>query len=431
MSFKNGDKLKLLNGDEISVKSLLGDGGQGEVYLVSYNGKDYALKWYLSKYLKSLKPDCKKFYDNLLDNVESGSPSPAFLWQQAVAVTGKKSEGFGYIMNVRPKEYEEFTRFIKAKVKFSSTKAVINAAVNVVEAFKALHRKGLSYQDLSPGNFFINKNTGDVLVCDNDNAAPNGVNLGVAGTPGYMAPEVVMGSAMPTTDTDLFSLSVILFELFFMSHPLDGENCCKYPCLTQQVEKDLYAINPTFVMDKNGNNRPVRGVHSNLIKLWPVYPNYLHEAFENAFGAGMKDANKRLTEREWQKILYRLLADAVECPKCGDINFGSMSNGGVLTCDCGKKYSTPYKVVVNGFAIYASPNRTVTEYHVNGIGEKTVASFMESKKTPGVFGLRNDTDLVWSVDYPGKPSMYYEPGKVVTMIPDTVISFGNKKIEIK
>ena len=55
MSFKNGDKLKLLNGDEISVKSLLGDGGQGEVYLVSYNGKDYALKWYLSKYLKSLK----------------------------------------------------------------------------------------------------------------------------------------------------------------------------------------------------------------------------------------------------------------------------------------------------------------------------------------------------------------------------------------
>ena len=69
-------------------------------------------------------------------------------------------------MDLRPAEYEEFTKFIKARVHFSSTQAVINAAINVVEAFQALHRKGLSYQDLSPGNFFINKDTGAVLICD-------------------------------------------------------------------------------------------------------------------------------------------------------------------------------------------------------------------------------------------------------------------------
>ena len=78
-----------------------------------------------------------------------------------------------------------------------------------------------------------------MLICDNDNVAPYGSNLGVGGTPGYMAPEVILGQAKPGMDTDLFSLAVILFELFFLSHPLEGANCCKHPCLTPQIERQL------------------------------------------------------------------------------------------------------------------------------------------------------------------------------------------------
>ena len=431
MDLQNGDKLNLLNGETITVKSKLGEGGQGAVYLVSLSGKDYALKWYLPNYLKGLKPNHKKFYQNLLNNVNLGSPSPAFLWQQAVAVTGKKSEGFGYIMDLRPTQYEEFTKFIKAKVNFKSTEVVIRAGIKVVEAFQMLHRRGLSYQDLSPGNFFINKNTGDVLVCDNDNVAPNGENLGVGGTPGYMAPEVVLGKDKPNTNTDLFSLAVILFELFFMSHPLDGANCCKYPCLTQQVEKDLYAINPVFVMDPKGTNPPVRGVHSNLIRLWPVYPDFLREAFQKAFGEGMKDANKRLTERDWLKVLNGLIADGIPCPKCGELNFASKAKDGVLTCDCGKKYQSTFATSINDFKVYASVDKKITEYHIfSGDQEKVIGTFVESKKNPGIFGLKNDSASIWTVEYPDKPTTTYEPGKVVTMIPGTIITIANKKIEI-
>ena len=282
--FKSGTKIKLTNGDEITVKSKLGEGGQGAVYRVIYNDKEYALKWYLSAYLKNLKPDYKKFYKNLEQNVLSGSPSSAFLWQKAIAVTGKNSNGFGYIMDLRPANYSEFTKFIKAREHFSSTEAVIRAGINVVEAFQALHRKGLSYQDLSPGNFFIDKTNGDVLICDNDNVAPDGENLGVGGTPGYMAPEVILGQAKPSTNTDLFSLSVILFELLFLSHPLEGANCCKHPCLTPEIEKELYAINPIFVCSKTDkSNAPVRGTCSNLINLWPVHREFLHDAFQIDF----------------------------------------------------------------------------------------------------------------------------------------------------
>lgn len=427
--FKSGARLKLTNGEEIIVKSKIGEGGQGAVYRVSQHGNDFALKWYLPSYLKGLKPNYKQFYKNLSDNVTRGKPSDAFLWQKAIAAN---DEGFGYIMDLRPPQYEEFTKFIKAKVRFSSTETVIRAAIHVVEAFQTLHRKGLSYQDLSPGNFFINKDTGDVLICDNDNVAPDGVNLGVGGTPGYVAPEVILGKDKPGTDTDLFSLSVILFELMFLSHPLDGVNCCKYPCLTQTVEKDLYAINPIFVMSMDGRNAPVKGVHSNLIKLWPTYPEFLHDAFAQAFGIGLKDGSKRLSEGDWKKVLYRLLDESISCPHCKELNFASMGANSRLMCsNCGKVYAIPYKAVVNGFEVYIAAGHRVTDYHVSyGDYGKTIGTFVESKKNPGVFGLKNDSDLIWSVTYPDNPARTYEPSKVVTMIPNTIINVGNKEIKI-
>lgn len=432
--FKCGDKIKLTNGDSITVKSKIGEGGQGSVYKVDYGGKEFALKWYLPGYLKSLKPNHKKFYKNLADNVTAGSPSPQFLWMKAVAITGRSSKGFGYIMDLRPKNYAEFTKFIKAKEFFKNTQAVIAAAINVVEAFQALHRKGYSYQDLSPGNFFIDKETGDVLICDNDNVAPNGENLGVGGTPGYMAPEVILGKQKPGTDTDLFSLSVILFELFFLSHPLEGANCCKYPCLTQQIEKDLYAVHPVFVCSKTDkSNAPVRGTCSNLMNLWPIYPEYLHDAFHRAFSEEcLKNGSKRPTEKEWKTVLYRLQDDSVTCPHCGEINFASTCENGVIECTvCHKKTRVPCAVAVNGYQVVAGKDKSLSEYHTAyGGRDKLVGNFAESKKTAGVYGMKNVSAVIWSVTYPEKPAMTYEPGKTVTLIPGTVIEIGNTKTEV-
>ena len=42
----SGTSIKLTDGSSIKVKKELGRGGQGVVYLVDYNGKDMALKWY-------------------------------------------------------------------------------------------------------------------------------------------------------------------------------------------------------------------------------------------------------------------------------------------------------------------------------------------------------------------------------------------------
>jgi len=211
---EQGTIIKLLNGKTCTVDSELGRGGQGIVYLVDYCGGDFALKWYTRDYSDS-------FYNNLKRNADSGAPSNAFLWP--LAVTEKQKGSFGYIMKLRPRGYREFSDFMLAKVQFSSMAANINAAIKICDAFQKLHIRGLSYQDMNDGNFFINPRNGDVLICDNDNVAPDKTNLGIIGKAGYLAPEIVDQKTMPNRYSDYFSMAVILFILFYFNRPFEGK----------------------------------------------------------------------------------------------------------------------------------------------------------------------------------------------------------------
>ena len=52
--FQKGTEIKLIDGSKITILEKLGEGGQGIVYKVKYNSKEYALKWYLKSYLKKI-----------------------------------------------------------------------------------------------------------------------------------------------------------------------------------------------------------------------------------------------------------------------------------------------------------------------------------------------------------------------------------------
>lgn len=118
-------------------------------------------------------------------------------------------------MDLRPGNYREFSEFLLAKVHFESLSAAVNAALNITNGFRELHRNGFSYQDLNDGNFFIDPSDGDVLICDNDNVAPYGESLGIAGKARYMAPEVVRNMTRPNVMTDRFSLRWWFSACFF------------------------------------------------------------------------------------------------------------------------------------------------------------------------------------------------------------------------
>ena len=88
---------------------------------------------------------------------------------------------------------------------------------------------------------FFDPDTGDVLICDNDNVSANGIdNSSVYGTPRFMAPEIVMGQAKPSRNTDLYSLAVLLFYMFMMGHPLEAKLEAEIKCMAIHPMNTLY-----------------------------------------------------------------------------------------------------------------------------------------------------------------------------------------------
>lgn len=313
MTMKPGTKLTSLYNADIEVVRLLGAGGQGYVYEVRYNGAPKAMKIYKPSALK----DPKAFYENVKHNIANGSPSPAFLWPSDLLRWNGKT--FGYIMDLRPAQYQELSAFMAGSVFFSSFKAAVNAALKIIAAFRILHNQGYSYQDLNDGNFFVNPKNGDVLICDNDNVAENGRTTGILGKPRFMAPEIVRGETMPNTQTDRFSLSVLLFIIITMTHPLEGKRFL-VPCLTPEIEEKIYGTEPIFLLDAdNRDNAPVKGIHTNIGLVWPALPQYMKDAFQREFSQEvLKDPDKRSTEAQWQRLLIRFRSEIIPCANCGN-----------------------------------------------------------------------------------------------------------------
>ena len=312
---RKNQRVELADGQLVTVTDKLGEGGQGIVYRVRFDsGEERALKWYFVGYLK----EPRKFYNHLTENIKVGAPSEAFLWPEQLTkyVDGKT---FGYTMKIFPKGYESFSRFLLAKIHFKDAAAMVNAALNMVAAFKALHNKGYNYQDLNDGNFSINPTNGKVLICDNDNVVGHGEYSGILGKARYMAPEVVRGDKQPDKLTDRFSLAVVLFMLLAGNHPLEGVGT-NYPALTNKYEKKIYGTEPLFIFDeKNSSNAPHPSLHRNALKMWKYFPSFLKAAFRQSFSQeSLLNGKGRLLEQDWFHILMRLKSSLIRCPNCGE-----------------------------------------------------------------------------------------------------------------
>lgn len=397
IELKIRESVSLTNGSLAKIVKELGRGGQGIVYLVEVNGKNMALKWYFNNM-------GDWFYRNLEENVTKGAPSETFLWPEYL--TTKQKGTYGYIMKLRPQGYHEFGQYLLARAKFKSFEAMVNAAMKICEGFKALHLSGLSYQDLNDGNFFIHPDTGDVLICDNDNVAPEGVSSGILGKARYMAPEVVTGKAMPSKQTDRYSLSVVLFLLFYANHPLEGARVLACPCMTEKYEKQFYGSEPIFIYDKvNANNRPVRGVHNNVLRRWNAFPTILRKTFTQEFSSEcLSDPNKRKLERQWQNVIQQIRDMLVVCPECKDETFVENVNTPKCMC-CGKPFNIASTLQINDRNVLLTPN---TKVYVDMDNKPDIQVI----NVPGdryPIQLRNITTNNWVVETPSGKIRSVEP----------------------
>ena len=139
------------------------------------------------------------------------------------------------------------------------------------------------------------------LILLSDNVSINGKDdSSVYGTPRFMAPEIVVGKAKPSRNTDLFSLAVLLFYIFMLNHPLEGKLEANIKCMDIFAMNQLFGTNPVFIFDPDDkSNRPLRGYQDNAIIYWDLYPQHLKDLFTQAFTIGLKSPARRVTENKW------------------------------------------------------------------------------------------------------------------------------------
>lgn len=423
--FKKGAIITLNDGKTVKVNKELGKGGQGIVYDVSLDNKHYALKWYLPEYLKSINQ--KEFYDNLRANQETGAPSNQFLWPLSISTYTKDS--FGYLMELRPSRYIDFTSILNVKKRFKNVKTQLTAARNISIAFQSLHKRGYSYQDINDGNFFIDINNGDVLVCDNDNVAPYGTWMGMAGKDRYMAPEVVLREKHAGMESDLFSLAVIIFMILFNSHPLEGKQVHECPCLTANYIKKFYAENPVFIFDPNNDqNRPVIGIDNNVLVLWPYYDQKIKDLFIRSFTKGLKESGYRVRENEWIACLDEIINSILICPHCGGEHFYVPGNDDKLTyyCeDCKNSIRKPFYFTDVQSIVLLHPQKKLI------LGNELIGEIVESTKHKGLWGIKNKSanTIVLSID---NGNQYLaKKDEIIPLFANGELIINSKKYKVK
>lgn len=425
---ENGFCVKTLFGGTVRVEKFLAEGGQGGVYVADYNGQKKALKWYKKSSLGA-KPSA--FYENIKQNVMRGAPSPEFLWP--LDITEWVDGTFGYIMDLRPEGYYEVTEYMLCHVRFRSYRAIIDAAMKIVSAFRILHNAGYSYQDINDGNFFINPQNGKVLICDNDNVAPDGTETGIVGKPRYMAPEIVLRENMPNSLSDRFSMALILYILFCLNHPLEGKRYL-VPNLTSARQEKLYGSEPLFIMDPDDqSNGPHPVAHRNSIVVWSCLPDYMQKVFYAAFSQkALHKPSARPREIDWLNALTRFRSEIVACP-CGNEIF--TQQGEPCTCeDCGHRASIPFKLVLSGYSIPAIKDSRIYRCQLGVCGERdalTPVAHVVEKRETGTLGIRNKSGKRWDAITTKGVARKVAPDEVIPLKDGITFNVDDESITIR
>jgi eukaryotic-like serine/threonine-protein kinase len=422
-----------------TVEYFLGSGGQGEVYCANLNGQSVALKWYFPHYLKQ----DLDIGDRLETAIKNGQPSDRFLWPIELTFAND-IEGFGYIMPLRNPSYKGIVDLMKRRVE-PTFRALATAGFELADSFYQLHARGFCYRDISFGNVFFDPETGHVLICDNDNVGiDNDIKTGVLGTPRFMAPEIVRGESKPSTKTDLFSLSVLLFYIFMVHHPLEGKRESEIRCFDLPAMTQLYGTDAVFIFDpQDDSNRPIPEYQQNAIDFWNIYPQFIRDLFVKAFTDGISYPDSgRVQETEWRSAMIRLRDSIIYCSHCGAENFYApetlKQSGRPAACwSCGQEMRLPPRIRINKSrnVIMLNHDSQIFPHHINEQRpydfSQPVACVSQNPKNPGVWGLKNLSTEKWVVTTADGTIKDVAPAQNITLAVGTKINFGRTEGEIR
>ena len=189
------------------ISGILGAGGMGEVYRADDTklGQPVALK-FLPARLARDPLLLARLHDEVRHGRQVAHPNVCRIYDIV------EWEG-AHFLAMELVDGEDLARLLRRIGRLAHDKAV-DIARGIAAGLMAAHAKGILHRDLKPANVMIDSH-GEARITDFGLALTTDADQEgeIAGTPAYMAPELLSG-APATVQSDLYALGLVMYELF-------------------------------------------------------------------------------------------------------------------------------------------------------------------------------------------------------------------------
>ncbi len=199
---------------QYEVLELLGAGGMGVVY----KARDAKLNRLVA--LKFLPPEYRDYPELRQRLAEEAQAASALDHPNIVVIHDIQDSSDGFFIAMAYHEGETLRERMKRPL---ALREGLGIARQMAAGLARAHQSGIVHRDIKPANVMVARD-GVVRIIDFGLARSAGGTTGAArGTPLYMSPEQATGQAVDAR-TDLWSLGVVLYEMFAGESPFRGDN---------------------------------------------------------------------------------------------------------------------------------------------------------------------------------------------------------------
>ncbi len=297
--------------------------------------------------------------------------------------------------------------------------------VTIARGVKRLHAAGLAHSDLSYKNVLIDPIQKTAAIIDIDGlVVPNLFPPDVIGTADFIAPEVLKtkklekkdpNRKLPSIQTDLHALAVLIYMYLLYRHPLRGGNY--FGQLETEEEEDLLMGEKALFIEHHtnkSNQNLEREYGDNLKKFYPwtdlqkttytITGPYLKKLFDQAFIKGLHNPNERPPAVMWEEALIKTNDLKLQCSNADCDQKWFIYNNTIDTacpfCDTKYKNSIPvldffYQKQTNTWTsedmrLVVFPNATLHQWHANKNIIRNERTTDEQKQRVGYFAFHNN-----------------------------------------
>lgn len=342
----------------------------------------------------------------------------------------ENESGFGYIRNSIT-NYYPLSEIIENKVKFNKVDTILKCVNNIVEIFRSLEPLPLAMYNFKESDVLVDIDNGNIIMDITQMCCFKGDQVELLDYE-YNAPEVVKDKTFSQSSLQ-YTLSVVLFKLFYKSHPLEGNEMIKNSLLAPN--KHYYSDKAEYVLKPNTLNYPVRGVHYNLLGLREAYPRELLENFNDIFIDNLFNTEKRLDYSDLLNRIAKLKFFVVNCD-CGFSGFINQLNKNeeIFICKrCGKIHGYLY-FMKSGLSVPINEDTRIYKSFVDGRHDEYENDLMgiiiSNKINTNLLGIKNTSTLKWNCELANGDLRIINPQETVPLLNGSIIDMGYSRVLI-